>query len=172
MGNRMFGYGTRSLQATLLRLPLWLVAATLLVTFSAACADQLGASAKNAGQVKQVQGQEWHLESLRVDGNEHTLLPRSRATLQFQDDGSVTGVAFINRFFGKGTVTADGALTWGDAFGATKMAGPPELMELEQLYLSALPKTRSVRLDAGQMLLESEDGTTRLQFRLLEEANQ
>lgn len=126
----------------------------------------------NAELTEKVQGVEWRLETLRIDGSERALPAEAAATLQLQEDDSVNGVAFINRFFGKVEVAPDGGLTWGDAFGTTKMAGPPELMELEQIYLSALPMGESMRLEAGQLILESQDGTVRLQFQAVQESGQ
>jgi heat shock protein HslJ len=120
----------------------------------------------------ELQGREWRLLTLRVAGDERPLPGEVSATLRLQDGNNVGGVAFVNRFFGTLDVGSDGALTWGQAFGSTRMAGPPELMELEQTYLDGLLRTERMSIETGQLLLESNDGSVRFRFQALEALSQ
>jgi heat shock protein HslJ len=151
---------------------LWLLLASAWLISPVDGANQGRDADMSAAAVAELQGGEWRLLELTVAGIELPLPPEARATLQLQGDDKVGGVAFINRFFGPLHVTGDGTLGWGEAFGMTKMAGPPELMELEQAYLDALLQTDRLRLEAGQLILQSQDGAVLLRFEAVADANQ
>lgn len=66
-------------------------------------------------------------------------------TLEILEDGSVGGVGGVNRFHTQLEVT-DGRLGFGPA-AATKMAGPPEAMELESTFLTRLGAVSTFDID-------------------------
>lgn len=78
----------------------------------------------------------------------------ARPSLVF--DGSakrVSGMAGVNRF--GGTYTLEGQTLKFGALVATKMAGPPELNELETRYLRALGRTNAWRIDGAELKLHN-----------------
>jgi heat shock protein HslJ len=79
---------------------------------------------------------------------------RARPTLIFDaKQKRVSGMAGVNRF--SGTYTMEGeSLKFGPLL-ATKMAGPPELNELEIRYLRALERTAMWRLDGDELELRT-----------------
>ena len=54
---------------------------------------------------------------------------------------------------------------WSKAFGMTRMAGPPEMMEQEAKFMQALPQTSRIYLKGSQLILASEDKSTGLEFQ-------
>lgn len=89
-------------------------------------------------------------------------------TLSVQPDGSVGGAAGVNRWFS--TLDFD-ALPRGEfvlsSIGATRMAGPPDAMRLEQDYFDALARTRgfdAAALASGHLILLDGDGDGLMQF--------
>jgi len=75
-------------------------------------------------------------------------------TLDFNNDGTVTGFSGINRFSAPYTA-GTGSLTFG-AIAATRMGGSAESMGQEQRFLQALAKTSQFSLQSG--LLRLSDG--------------
>lgn len=79
-------------------------------------------------------------------------------TIDFREGGRAGGLAGVNRYGCEATSAAPGALKLG-AIAATRMAGPPERMELEGSFLAALQRVTGAQV-SGQMLeLTSESGT-------------
>lgn len=77
-------------------------------------------------------------------------------TLAFDvDSGQAAGFAGVNRFSGTYDLGAD-HLSFG-ALAATRMAGPPELMTLEQAYLEALSRVDGWRMRDGRLQLLAGD---------------
>lgn len=87
-------------------------------------------------------------------------------TLEIAADGSAGGVGGVNRFRTQLEV-ADGRIGFGQA-GATKMAGPPAAMELEQAYLSRLPEVDGFSLGGGTLRFMAGE-TEVLRFQRSEE---
>jgi heat shock protein HslJ len=110
-------------------------------------------------------GTEWRLTALHQDGKALTLSEDVVATLKFGADGRVSGRAPINGYFGAATLGADGSLAWTGPMGSTQMAGPPELMEAESAYFAALQSVTRWRLKHDALILETPDGSSRLEFR-------
>ena len=69
---------------------------------------------------------------------EVVLPPGATITLTLEDDGRVSGRAAVNSYFGAFKRLANGGIDMSGAFGVTKMAGPPELMQAEDTFLRAL----------------------------------
>lgn|GEM_PF-6210176 len=86
-------------------------------------------------------------------------------TLIFSDTSTIAGYSAVNRFNGPldATNLASGAIKMGP-FAATRMAGPPELMQLEQTYLAALEKSRAISIRDAHLILSNADGEL-LRFR-------
>lgn len=75
-------------------------------------------------------------------------------TLTFDVDGSVMGSAGVNRFQGPFQTNGSSALTFGE-LATTKMAGAPEAMEFEALFLATLTEVDGFRMRADDVLLLS-----------------
>ena len=107
----------------------------------------------------------WDLKGLTVDGRQVVIDVDTRITIRFGPDGKVGGIAAVNRFGGDYSLSAEGRLGWGKAgFAATRMMGPPELMEKEQAYLRGLGKTNIAILAGHILVLQSDDASTVLRF--------
>jgi len=83
-------------------------------------------------------------------------------TLQIGGEGRVSGNAGVNRYTGVVRIT-DARLNWGDNFALTRMAGPPELMAAENLYLDDLLSTRIVTVHDDRLIFTGEK-PLRLEF--------
>lgn len=95
-------------------------------------------------------------------------------TLELGEDGRVGGFAGVNRYFGdyeleeptaagSGKPAAPGTVKFGE-LGATRMAGPPEMMEQERRYLDALRAVDRYRAEGGLLELSAGRGPL-LRFR-------
>ena len=76
-------------------------------------------------------------------------------TLEILEDGSVSGVGGVNRFRTQLEITGAG-LSFGPA-AATKMAGPPEAMELESAYMKRLSAVTSFAIEDGTLRMWAGD---------------
>lgn len=95
---------------------------------------------------------------VEVNGRAVTVAdPVQQPTLRFDAAaGRVSGHAGVNRL--NGTFTQqDTELTFG-LTATTKMAGPPELMKLEDTFLAMLPNVKSWRLDGTWLILLNQSG--------------
>ena len=117
-------------------------------------------SAEPVGKLDTIADQEWQIVSA-----DSKPAARANATLRITKDGKVSGRAPVNSYGGGVTLDGKGGCKWGGAFFATQMAGPPELMDAEQKYFDALPKTLKVDLTDGVLTFSSADGKTRVVFR-------
>jgi heat shock protein HslJ len=108
---------------------------------------------------------DWDLKGLTVEGRQIVVDVDTRITIRFAPNGQVAGLAAVNRFSGTYSLNAEGRLSWGKAgFAATRMAGPPELMEKEQAYLRGLGKTNMAILARHILVLQGDDASTVLRF--------
>lgn len=76
-------------------------------------------------------------------------------TLDILEDGSASGVGGVNRFRTQLEIF-DGRLSFGPA-AATKMAGPPEAMELESTYLTRLGAVSTYAVEGNTLRLWAGD---------------
>ena len=76
-------------------------------------------------------------------------------TMEISDDGTVRGVGGVNRFSTRVEV-ADGRLSFGPT-AATKMAGPPEAMDLESLYFTRLGTVLNYEIDGETLRLWADE---------------
>lgn len=95
----------------------------------------------------------WKVEKLAGK----SLVPKSTITMEFTEDGRVTGKASINNYFSSWLTSDDGILIAGA--GVTMMAGPEELMEQEQVFLSALQKVNKFEVRGDRLILSTAAGT-------------
>jgi heat shock protein HslJ len=92
-------------------------------------------------------GTTWRL--VRMEGAEVPAEPPS--TLIFEGE-RLAGDGGVNRFFGTVEYALDGRFETG-ALASTRRAGPPELMDREQRYLSLLEQVESMRFVEGRLEL-------------------
>jgi heat shock protein HslJ len=116
-------------------------------------------------RLKDITGIEWRLKKMITDNKSIPLIENSKNTFSCDEDGKVAGVATINRYFGNFNLKENGEIVWNKAFGMTRMAGPPELMEQEAAFMQALPQTSRMYLKGPQLILASEDKSTLLEFQ-------
>lgn len=144
------------------------LSATVTATIVAGCASMGGdhvATVINSETVKQLQGRDWQLKSLTIDGRDVIMDLDANMTIRFAPDGKVGGYGSVNQYSSTYTFTPDGKLQWGGpGFITTRKAGPPELMEKERSFLDALRKTSRAVLNGHALQLQSEDGSTALPF--------
>lgn len=101
-----------------------------------------------------LQGAEWVVEDIDGAG----IIDRSRGTLQFFPDGSVSGRAFCNTWRGSYALTGE-SLTFSQ-LATTRMACAPALMELEARFSEILVAVRHFEVsDDGALVLR--DGENR-----------
>ena len=117
------------------------------------------------GQLKEIAGIEWHLKLMKIDNESIPLIENTKNTFSCDENGKVAGVASINRYFGSFSLKEDGEIIWSEAFGMTRMAGPPELMEQEAKFMQALPQTSRIYLKKEKLLLIGTDNSTVLEFQ-------
>lgn len=106
---------------------------------------------------------EWRCVELRGADGTTVAVTNEPPTLRIGADGRAAGFAGVNRFGCEariGNAKAPGAMPL--AFGpvmATRMAGPPERMELERAYTAMLASVREAEVSRGAVLvLRSERG--------------
>ena len=115
-------------------------------------------------RIDDISGIEWHLTKMKMADKSISLIENSKTTFSCDEDGKVAGVATINRYFGNFNLKENGDIVWNQAFGMTRMAGPPELMEQEAAFMHALPQTARMYLKASKLILISKDKSTTLEF--------
>jgi heat shock protein HslJ/pimeloyl-ACP methyl ester carboxylesterase len=96
----------------------------------------------------------WRLTT--VDGEPAPAVTTNIPTLNIADDGTISGVAGVNRV--RASFTAiDGRLGLTPIAG-TKMAGPPEAMALERAVLDRLQSLTDVTVDGDILTIHADDG--------------
>jgi heat shock protein HslJ len=137
----------------------------------AVCAAPVWAQGGASNLLSERQGIEHRLVKLAVAGEEITLPPRPIITLTFLEGNRVAGRGPVNRFFGGYHLADDGTLHWagsgtvsGPAFGSTMMAGPPDLMNLEQTFFQALGAVNRLEARGSALVIENEDKSTSMVF--------
>ncbi len=115
-------------------------------------------------QLKDIAGIKWHLKRMKLDGETISLIKDTNITFSCDGNGNVAGAASLNRYFGSFALKEDGGIVWGKAFGMTRMAGPPELMDQEDKFMQALPLTARFYLQKEMLVLTSTDQAAALEF--------
>lgn len=126
----------------------WRIGALLLVIGAAAasCSTPPASEAPPAS----LEGTRWTLRTLA--GGVVTPPP---PTLSFEEPGRAHGDSGVNRFGGEAVV--EGASIRLGPFMATRMAGPPDRMELERRYLEALGQATRWAIAEGRLELSGAD---------------
>ena len=96
--------------------------------------------------------------NLVVQGTLVSLPVDAGITLRITGPGKVAGSSAVNRYLGV-TPGPAGAIHW-TPFGSTRMAGPPERMQLEDQFLKALESTTRADVTHG-IVLQTSDASTR-----------
>jgi heat shock protein HslJ len=129
--------------------------------------SQEGQSAQTpvtSANFKTIAGTQWILQQMTVDSEVIELIGE-KPFIQFNaDENKVTGFASLNRFFGSIKIDKKGRVQWPGPFGSTRMAGPPEQMTQEDMFLKALPKTDRLSKGGIHLYATSTDGKTKLTF--------
>lgn len=118
---------------------------------------------------------QWLLESLSVEGREHRSgllwkkLWRDRPYLTCDKLGYVRGSAGSNPYLGRFALSDKGELSWPQVPVISRMSNVHKSSELEKDYLKALPQTDSLTLDGDSLILQSDSGKTRLEFKRVQE---
>jgi len=102
----------------------------------------------HGGRLDELYDRDWLVTS--VDATPVDSRPPS---LRFAADGSLSGFTGVNRMFGRFEII-DGRLSVGGA-GVTRMAGPPEAMQLESTLLDVINAGGAIAWSAGSMQIES-----------------
>ena len=102
-------------------------------------------------------GNEWRCTRI----GSRTLTDDRTPTLLMTAEGKASGFAGVNRWFG--TYSVDGSTLKFGMLGMTRMAGPPERMQLEQTYADALAAVTRWSVSSGRLQL-SEDNALVLEF--------
>jgi heat shock protein HslJ len=117
----------------------------------------------------QLLGTPWRCTALSSDDGTPLTIPERAPTLTFESDDRVAGFAGVNRFFGAVAFknAANSSVHFDiSGIGATRMAGTPELMRFESVFLSMLDATDSYTISDGGELMLSVKGTTRARFNI------
>lgn len=114
--------------------------------------------------LKEIVGIEWYLKRMKINNQTISLIKDAQITFSYDANGKVAGVASLNRYFGGFNLKEDGEIIWSKAFGMTRMAGPPELMDQEAKFMQALPLTTRLYLKKEMLVLTSTDQATVLEF--------
>lgn len=115
-------------------------------------------------QFNDIVGIEWHLIKMTLNSDPIPLGENSKVIFSCSSEGEVAGLATINRYFGNLKLNEDGEIVWNKAFGMTRMAGPPELMQQESAYMDALIKTSRMYLKEAKLVLRNKDRSYVLEF--------
>lgn len=135
----------------------------LVVSAVIGCNGGQGRSGGEDISISVISGINWQLTQMELAGKSITPIESSLVSFACTPDGEVNGSASINRY--SGSVVTDGSriVRW-NPFRVTRMAGPPELMEQEALFLTALPQTTRMAHFGNGLIIENEKRGVRLEF--------
>ncbi|SEA13362.1 META domain-containing protein [Microbulbifer marinus] len=151
-----------------------LIPLALLLSLSG-CGTVEESSLAESEQDRSVCEHQWLLESLSVDGREHRSrllwkkFWRDRPYLTCDDLGYVRGSAGTNPYLGRFSLSANGEISWPQVPAISRMSDVRDSSELEKDYLKALPQTDNLKVKGDSLILRSESGDTRLEFKRVDE---
>ncbi len=96
---------------------------------------------------------------LVAQGQTVTLPSERPPTLRLLGADRIAGFAGVNRFNGAWQLRDKGVVQWSPAMASTRMAGPPERMQLEYAFLKTLPETTRLTLTPHGVIFSNEDGS-------------
>ncbi len=133
------------------------------VAWLSACQSTPSLSGGDAGPLA---GTSWLLASLERNGQTREGFDRP-PTVTFEDPaeggepgGRVGGFSGVNQYFGSCAATSKGKLKVG-VLGSTRMAGPPELMDLESDFQAVLQGATSFEMTDEALILRGNSGSAR-----------
>jgi heat shock protein HslJ len=106
-----------------------------------------------------LEGTAWQAEEVEGTG----VLDRTPSTIVFDAGQKIAGRAGCNRYFG--TFEQSGDAVTIKPGGSTRMACPPDVMDQDGKFLSALEAVKTARRESGKLLLL--DGSGRVRLRLI-----
>jgi heat shock protein HslJ len=116
------------------------------------------AMSPDASGADKLAGRVWLAETIQNGG----VAPTVQSTVSFDAGGKVTGSGGCNRLFGSVKVSG-GSLAF-SAFGTTRMACAPAVMQQEQKFLAALAATRAYRFEGAKLKFYDTAGTELIGF--------
>lgn len=105
----------------------------------------------------------WTLVSITTDKGEAALPKKHGITLAIDENGRITGKSGVNQYFGSFTMVK-GKISWGQ-MGCTEMAGPPERMDAESLYVKSLTQTTTYQIDQDVLTISDAATKTKVVFK-------
>lgn len=106
-----------------------------------------------------LEGTHWRLAAWSAEA----LVPASYDITAAFARGQISGRAAVNTYSGAYSAAADGSFA-ADTLAMTEMAGPPDAMQAESLYLGLLQQARRWRLDKSKLFLADSAGQDLLIF--------
>lgn len=104
----------------------------------------------------------WVLDAMRENQSLSSLPPGVRVTLTLHEDGTFSGAAPVNQYFGQYTV-GNQTIRFSQ-IGSTLMAGSPQRMALETRYFSHLGEVRSFEIRELHLTLKDDEGAALLVY--------
>ena len=114
--------------------------------------------------LRKIVGIEWYLKRMKIDNQSISLIKDTKITFSCDENGKVAGIASLNRYFGSFDLKGDGEIIWSKAFGMTRMAGPPALMDQEAKFMQALPRTSRFYFKNDTLVIIDNDQAVVLEF--------
>jgi len=105
----------------------------------------------------------WTLVSITTDKGEASLPKQHGITLAIDEQGRISGKSGVNQYFGSFT-RVKGKISWGQ-MGSTMMAGPPEKMEAESLYVKSLSQTTAYEIAQDVLTFSDVATKTKVVFK-------
>ncbi|MBY6191149.1 META domain-containing protein [Microbulbifer agarilyticus] len=148
-------------------LPVWLLGIAVTIAGCMSMSESSSGPTQKPGTVGDVCGGKWELSLLRINGQAIPVDQPSEFTFLCNSGGEAMGKSGINTYRGSMHVTDNGQILWDTgSFASTKMAGPPQLMDQEAQYLSALARTRQafVKSGGGRLILRDASGDVYIEY--------
>ena len=101
----------------------------------------------------------WQGTELELPGN-------PKLTMILTADARVSGKSAVNSYMGSFKLLPDEGIEFGRNLASTMMAGPPELMKLEDSYYSALAAVQRVNVSANSVRFTNDSKTVVLEFAI------
>ena len=138
---------------------------TILVpSFVLACMVVMGQTGRDLSTGQQVLGgSEWHLVSMGRVGAESSIVPGTKITLMFGNDGRVSGSGGCNNYGGNYRVEGD-RITFSQLFSTRRACTNTDANRQEASYLSALEASNRFRLSERRLTIYYDGGRSVLEF--------
>ena len=107
---------------------------------------------------------DWVLEE--IDGS--AAVDRVQSTIRFQGNDRIAGWGGCNRYFAN--VRSGRNFFKVGPIGSTRRICPPVVMEQEERFFNALQKSRSIRMEGDQLVIDSEATQKPLKFGRLKKS--